>query len=240
MANYRLLIPHMKKWEGGLSADPDDTAASYPSSYLKTNNPYKGKKVHTNDGVTFRTWVDTAKELGHPATTDAFIKMTPEQWGKIMKKFYWDFVYGDAINSQIIAELLTEIIWGSGNGGLIPNVRLLQNFLKNKGYDVGKAGADGKMGMDTVKALNSYTEKTGKAGEKELYDLIWNNRVKQLKSYGTYYKHGTGWMNRMNDLYQSALSKALELIEQNPIKTGLLSTFLVVGGLFLLGKKYIK
>jgi lysozyme family protein len=29
MANYTLLIPHMLKWEGGYSSDPDDTASSF-------------------------------------------------------------------------------------------------------------------------------------------------------------------------------------------------------------------
>jgi len=238
MANYRLLIPHMIKWEGGLSADPEDTASSYPSTYKMPYNPYKGKPVHTNKGITFKTWVSTSKELGHPSNTDAFIKMTDAQWGKVMKKFYWDVGKGDSMNSQIIAELLTEIMWGSGNGGLKPNVILMQNFLKKKGYD--PQGVDGVIGTNTINALNSYLSKTGKAGEKELYDAIWNNRVSQLRTYGTFYKHGQGWLNRMNDLYKSALTKATELIANNPIKTGLFSAFLIVGGLFLLGKKYAK
>jgi lysozyme family protein len=129
-------------------------------------------------------------------------------------------------------------MWGSGNGGLKPNVILMQNFLKKKGYD--PQGVDGVIGTNTINALNSYLSKTGKAGEKELYDAIWNNRVSQLRTYGTFYKHGQGWLNRMNDLYKSALTKATELIANNPIKTGLFSAFLIVGGLFLLGKKYAK
>ena len=103
--------------------------------------------------------------------------MTSDQWGKIMKKFFWDYAWGDQIQSQAIAEILTEIVWGSGPGGLKPNVILLQKYLKDRGYD--PKGIDGGMGKDTVAALNKFIYDKGAKGEKEIVDLIWNNRAKQ-------------------------------------------------------------
>lgn len=233
MANYKLLIPHMLKWEGGYSSDPTDTARSVATSKMLNGNP-----IHTNDGVTFATWINTSKALGHPNTEQAFLNMTPDQWGKIMKRFYWDAVLGDKIESQGIAELLTEIIWGSGPGGLKPNVILLQQFLAKKGFSPGSI--DGDMGMKTVTALNNFTKKNGAKGEKELIDVIWKNRSKQLASYKTASKHLKGWMNRMNDWYSSASDRIKKFIEDNPTGSGILGSTVIVFGLFLLGKKFLK
>jgi len=232
MANYKLLIPHVMKWEGGYSSDPNDTASGFATKKLLNGNP-----IHTYKGVTFQTWVNTAKELGHAPTEEAFLKMTDAQWGKIMKKFYWDAVYGDKIKSQPIAEILTEIVWGSGKGGLKTNVIKLQKFLSSQGYSL---DIDGVLGMQTVNTINKYVTEKGSIGEKTLYDIIWQSRADQLKTYSTAWKHLSGWMNRMNDHYKSALSRLTELIKQNPTGTGLVSVFLVLGGLFFLTKKLKK
>lgn len=232
MANYTLLIPHMLKWEGGYSSDPDDTASSFA-----TKTKLNGHPIHTNKGITFQTWVSTSNELGHPKTEQAFLNMTSSQWGKIMKKFYWDKVYGDKIKSQAIAEILTEIVWGSGVGGLKQNVILLQKFLKDAGY---KIEVDGSIGPQTVDTINKYVTEKGKAGENRLYDLIWQSRANQLKNYKSAWKHLNGWMNRMNDHYKSAMGKLKELVTDNPIKSGIVSVFLIVGAIFFLTKKFKK
>jgi lysozyme family protein len=140
----------MLKWEGGYSSDPKDTARSTSTSKLLNGYP-----IHTNKGITYATWLNSASTLGHPKTEQAFLNMTSAQWGKIMKKFYWDYAWGDQIQSQAIAEILTEIVWGSGPGGLKPNVILLQKYLKDRGYD--PKGIDGGMGKDTVAALNQVS-----------------------------------------------------------------------------------
>jgi len=231
MADYKAYIPHIFKWEGGWSSDPTDTTP------LKTNKIYKGHPVHTNKGITFQTWLSTAKELGHPKDENSFLYMTESQWGKIMKKFYWDYVWGDQINSQRIAELLTEIVWGSGGGELRPNVILLQKYLKDKGFDPGRI--DGYMGNRTVTALNGFLSKSGSSGEKEIIDLIFNNRKKQLASYPTAWKHLKGWMNRMNDWYNNASDRIKQYIKDNP-QGGILGTAFLVFGALVLAKKFIK
>ena len=233
MANYRALIPHIMKWEGGYSSDPKDTARTVATSKLLNGHP-----IHTNKGITFATWLNSASKLGHPKTEQAFLNMTSEQWGKIMKEFYWDYVVGDKIQSQAIAEILTEIVWGSGPGGLKPNVVLMQKFLKDKGYD--PKGIDGRMGTNTVNALNKFTFEKGAAGEKQIVDLIWNNRVKQLKGYPTAKDHLSGWMNRMNDWYKGQSDRIKKFIKDNPTGSGILGSVVVLFGAFLLAKKFIK
>ena len=223
----------MLKWEGGYSSDPTDTASSDSTSKILKGNP-----IHTNKGVTFAVWKSTAKELGHSPSEEAFLNMTSSEWGKIMKKFYWDSVKGDQIQSQAIAEILTEIVWGSGPGGMKPNVILVQKFLKDRGYD--PMGIDGKIGTNTVNAITKYVYDKGAPGEKEIVDLIWNNRANQLKTYSSAKYHLKGWMNRMNDWYSNASDRIKEFIKDNPTGSGILGTAIVLFGVFLLGKKFIK
>lgn len=233
MANYKALIPHMLKWEGGYSSDPKDTASSVATTRLLNGYP-----IHTNKGITFATWRETAKSLGHSPSQVAFLEMTSEEWGKIMKKFYWDYVLGDKIQSQAIAEILTEIVWGSGPGGLKPNVILVQKFLKDRGYD--PKGIDGAIGPNTVNAINKYVYDKGATGEKQIVDLIWNNRAKQLKTYSSAKDHLKGWMNRMNDWYSNASDRIKQFIKDNPTGTGILGSVVFLFGAFLLAKKFIK
>jgi lysozyme family protein len=223
----------MLKWEGKYSSDPTDSARSTSTKKLLNGHP-----IHTNQGITYATWLNTSSALGHPKTEAGFLNMTSDQWGKIMKKFYWDYVFGDQIQSQAIAELLTEIVWGSGPGGLKPNVILLQTFLKNKGYDPN--GIDGGMGPDTVKALNKFTSEKGAKGIQEIVSLIFKNRSNQLKSYPSAKDHLKGWMNRMNDWYSSASDKIKQAIIDNPKSSGIIASVSILFGLFLIGKKFIK
>jgi lysozyme family protein len=223
----------MLKWEGGYSSDPKDEARSTATSKLLNGYP-----IHTNKGITYATWLNSASTLGHPKTEQAFLNMTSAQWGKIMKKFFWDYAWGDQIQSQAIAEILTEIVWGSGPGGLKPNVILLQKYLKDRGYD--PKGIDGGMGKDTVAALNQFLYDKGAKGEKEIVDLIWNNRAKQLKGYSSAKDHLKGWMNRMNDWYTNSSDRIKEFIKDNPTGTGILGSVMFLAGLLLLSKKFIK
>lgn len=233
MANYRLLIPHMLKWEGKYSSDPKDSARSTSTKKLLNGHP-----IHTNQGITYATWLNSASKLGHPKTESGFLNMTSDQWGKIMKRFYWDYVFGDQINSQAIAELLTEIVWGSGPGGLKPNVILMQKFLKDRGYD--PQGIDGGMGPNTVAALNKFTKEKGAKGIEEIVSLIFKNRSNQLKGYPSAKDHLKGWMNRMNDWYSSASDKIKQIIIDSPKSTGIIGSVAILFGLFLIGKKFIK
>jgi ElaB/YqjD/DUF883 family membrane-anchored ribosome-binding protein len=127
---------------------------------------------------------------------------------------------------------------GSGPGGLKPNVILLQKYLKDRGYD--PKGIDGGMGKDTVAALNQFLYDKGAKGEKEIVDLIWNNRAKQLKGYSSAKDHLKGWMNRMNDWYTNSSDRIKEFIKDNPTGTGILGSVMFLAGLLLLSKKFIK
>jgi len=237
MADYRLAIPHVLKWEGGYSADPNDTASSDSTSRFmkwgKSNYP-----IHTNKGITWGTWKSVANRLGLEKTENAFLNMTDEQWGKIFKLNYWNYIQADKILSQPIAEFLVEIGWGSGFGGARREYSAMQRWLTEKGYNAG--AADGYIGNNTIKALNSFLKDKGAKGEKELYDFLFNERDKSLKGKATAASHYRGWYNRISDHYKKWSGRLGEFIAKNPTGTGLVSSVILLAGVFFLVKKFNK
>lgn len=103
MADYKKLIPIVKKWEGGYAGNID------------------GKQC-THVGVTLETY---RRAFGKDKTCNDLRKMTDEQWEFIFKKLYWDNCKADSINSQSIANLIVDWNWHSGTYGIKHTQRVL-------------------------------------------------------------------------------------------------------------------
>lgn len=225
MANYKLAIPHVLKWEGGYSAAQTDTAKHDATSvYMKTRTG--NFRIHTNKGITWNTWKSVAESLGLEKTEKAFLNMTDAEWGKIFKKKYWDYIKADKISSQAIAEFLVEIGWGSGFGGARKEYSAMQEWLTEKGYNAGTP--DGYIGNNTIKALNSFLKDKGAKGESELLDFLFKTRDESLKRKSTAEANYRGWYNRIYDHYTSLKSK----ITDNPTGTGIVSSVILLAGIF--------
>lgn len=223
------MLPHISEWEGGLSADPRDTCADDPSPILATTGKFKGKPLHTNRGVCWMTWKSVAPKLGFPATAQAWVNMTQEQWQKVIKVTFWDAMQLDSLNSQSIAELLMDATWGSGKGGARTVVRELQRIVGLTGKDV-----DGYVGRKTVEATNAYLKKNS---EKALYEKLWAVRLKQLQELGKQPQYAWalgGWINRMNSL----LDRSKKFVAENP-KTISVFGILLLGGMGYAIYKYL-
>lgn len=104
MANYKLLIPFILRWEGGYTDDPDDLGGP------------------TNRGITLKT-LRTA--YGNKATTADLRRMTDTQWQHIFKTYYWDRWQADRIHDQAIANILVDWTWASG----VHAIRIPQRML---------------------------------------------------------------------------------------------------------------
>jgi len=223
MANYKLLLNHIAKFEGGLSADPRDTCAKQPSDYVMPSGTYKGYKVHTNKGICYMTWKANAPSLGYDASSKGFVNMTKAQWEQIIKKIFWDKLNLDNVDSQKIAELIFEATWASGFGGSKSLIQYMQTQLN--------VDSVGVIGAKTIQALNSFSDIDG------LYLKLWNYRLDWYKklaasnpvAYGTFLN---GWTNRMNEL----LIRAKSLVSNNIINISLIP--LALGAFFLY--KYYK
>ena len=179
-------IAFTKRWEGGLSRDPKDSASAFPCP-----TPYKGKSDwHTNAGVTYKVW----RSLFGPAEDPRFFQMNTADWTNVFRTLYWNAVRGDEFKSANIAVFAAELAWMSGKPRA---VRTLQTAISNCGI---RCDVDGKLGNETMAAANAC-----KAGP--LFDAIAAERERYYRAIGA---PGTknssflrGWLNRLEDLKRS-------------------------------------
>jgi len=178
----------IKKWEGGLSKNPDDPAAKFPVP--------DGSGFHTNMGITWKTFAANAKKLNYEASPKNFKEMPPDIWLKIYKNGFWDSVKADLINSQAIAEFMADWAWGSGP---TPAAKNLQQYLLSQGITL---KPDGKMGPITIGFLNGLIHKKGERIVFEDLDRWRRNFLKELRPFNTF---GFGWFRRMDDFREYAV-----------------------------------
>jgi len=160
MANARLYIPQVLRWEGGFVNDPLDRGGA------------------TNKGVTIATW----KCMGYDNDKDGDIDiadlklMSDEQAFQIMKRGYWDRWKADQINNQSVAEQLVDWVWGSGVWG----IKLPQHILN--------VTPDGIVGPKTIEAVNNYNQKDLHFLIKQNRIIFINGIVQRDKSQMRFYK----------------------------------------------------
>lgn len=188
MANHKKIVPFIKEAEGGLSSKTNDKASRYPCP-----TPYKGKTgYHTNKGVTYKTWVTF-----FGTNNDArFFAMSDNDWAVIFKKGFWDFIQGDKIASQAIADILVDWTWGSWNDSIIETQKILN---KHFGF---KLTTDGQLGPKTLAAINSVDSI-------KLFNLIHNAKLvfyqKIVNEEPSQIEWLNGWKNRANNLYNTVM-----------------------------------
>lgn len=177
-------IALIKKWEGGKSKNPKDPAAKFPRP--------AGLVYHTNKGITWETFSTNAQKLGYSATPELFLQMPDNIWLKIYKKLFWDAVKGDEIESQAIAEFMTDWAWGSGP---VTAGKNLQGYL-NMHRPENPLKVDGKIGVKTLGALHELIKQKGERIVFEDLDRAKRNFLHTLESTKSF---GLGWFRRMDD-----------------------------------------
>ncbi|MFV0325917.1 MAG: glycoside hydrolase family 108 protein [Bacteroides xylanisolvens] len=101
MADYRKLVPFIRKWEGGFVNDPDDLGGA------------------TNKGVTIATYEAYCRKKGYPKPTVERLKnLSDAEWNEIFKTLYWDRWKADEIKNQSVANILVDWVWASGVYGI--------------------------------------------------------------------------------------------------------------------------
>jgi lysozyme family protein len=176
MANHLNIIPFIKSAEGGLSKNPQDQAAAYPVP--------DGSGYHTNKGITWKTW--SANFGNTQASIYGFYNMTDANWEYIFKKYYWNAIFGDQINSQKIADILVNWVWMSGSYTPVKNLQYILGITQ-----------DGQFGPITLAALNNSNQADTYNKLKGLQTAFINNLGAQPK----YSMFLTGWTNRLKNLF---------------------------------------
>jgi lysozyme family protein len=115
MANYLIPVPFIRKREGGLSNDFNDSASSDMCPYY-----HFGVQYHTSNGWSWREWSeikgvtpDSASlwfSLSIPSMYDA----TNQNWADLFKQYYWDKLLLDSVDYQPLANLLADWAFNAG------------------------------------------------------------------------------------------------------------------------------
>ena len=171
MANYKLIVPFLLKWEGGIANDKDD------------------KGGLTNKGITYDTYKNLCSIVYKvKPSLEHFHSLSDDEVG-LMVQWYWNqATNGNQITSQRVAEAITTWRWGSGTLGL----KWFQTML-NKEYNAGLL-VDGVIGKKTTQFINSLDEvnlfrNAIKYRRNRFYAIVEND-----KSQGKFLK---GWLNRL-------------------------------------------
>jgi lysozyme family protein len=180
-------IDYILRWEGGLSKHVKDSASS--------NCVPDGSGVHTNKGITWAAW--KAQHGDSEESVKRFYEMSHDDW-KSIYKLYWEGIKADDIESDLIAEFWADFAWGSGVYGA---AKQLQKFIVSEGFSI---AVDGKVGKQTLSALNRLIIMKG---EDYIYLKSYDHRVNFLRGLSSFKHFGRGWISRLKDFHNYALSK---------------------------------
>jgi len=225
MANFNEITKFTKVKEGGLSRATTDNASSYPSPYT-----YQGVKGwHTNKGVTYRTFKDSASKYGYVDNAENFINMPDDIWMKIAKGNYWDVFDLDNSKSQGVANIMFSWIWG----GWSPS--RLQKYFKSKGIDWSTS--------NRKQVASIFNQLVDKYGEKQIIDELIEQKRQYLIGLNQP-ANQKGWLKRLDDLKNlsytyigktgKVISTEIENVKKSPFKTGILTALLLVSGYIIL------
>jgi hypothetical protein len=169
MADINQLIPLLFRWEGGYVNDPVDLGGP------------------TCRGVTLKTW----QTHGYDKTGDGIIDETDlkrirqeEVVKYILRPHYWNRWRADEINSQAIANILVDWVWGSGEYG----ITFPQGILG--------VAMDGIVGPETLAAVNHFPDQEAlfekiKQTRRAFFNMICIDRPANKRFL-------KGWLNRLN------------------------------------------
>ena len=173
-------IDFVRQWEGGVSRATTDTASA--SVAPGTNG------IHTNKGITWRTYYNNGKGYGYTPTVSDFLKMPDERWLQIFNNVYWKPWEADKlmVKDPALAFYVVQFAWGSGLQGSENQIAKFQRqYMGIKDNDITKSEAVRNFLFDPV-----------------LFKYRFDQMIKFKADYYRSLKQPAnlnGWLNRLND-----------------------------------------
>ena len=173
MADYKVIIPFILKWEGGFANDPDDRGGA------------------TNKGVTIATF---RQVYGKQKTVADLKNITTDQWNYIFKKLFWDKCKCDGILDQSVANIIVDYAWGSGSARAVKDVQAIVGTAVD-GISGPKTvaainGTDAKTLFNKIKErrIQFYNNIVKANPSQKKFLRGWTNRVNSLVYGKPYWK----------------------------------------------------
>ena len=221
MADYKNLIPFIKKSEGGLSSTRNDSASKNPSN---CGNGKDGNPYHTNKGIQWTTFKNLASKGGYTANCSGFLNMPDSIWNEVYKVGFWDSVQGDRIKNQAVANTFAEMTWGSGIGSVSSGkgaLGWLNSFFK-KNYN---------QNLTTITQMVDFVNKLDDEGKSpDLFEKLNNFRATKYQTLNQP-ANLKGWINRLNKFY--ILNKPYAISTKTKVGIGISAVTIIVVGAFI-------
>ncbi len=167
------LVKFVLRMEGGLTSDKTDTASKQPLVGTYNVNGKTYINPHTNKGITYKTFLDSAANVGYKPTNDNFLNMPNSLWLDIFKKKYYSKTLNFSDN-VVLNSYLSLWYWGGWDVRLMPVSEVAKVLASNK---------------TTNEKLKDLTE---------LRIKYFENIVKKNPTQIKYLK---GWSNRAKEFY---------------------------------------
>lgn len=212
----KTFVARVKKAEGGIFNDTADNAyktygmntvcpiskndKAYNKKYasLCTTGKNRLYNIHTNKGITyivFKAAFGIKKDQdGSIDVQERYLKMSDDDWWKVMKGLYYDPNKGGQIKSKIASYFWVYMCWGSGSAGAVGNLNNALNMLK--GSTVFKGGISNSH-------INYMNELYDQGKEDTLISAMYDARIQKLLNISqpdnTNKKYRNGWVNGINN-----------------------------------------
>lgn len=188
MATIDKYIPVVLMWEASTTIKEGESLESAFSraKYKGFSNDPSDPGGATMIGVTLSTYRTYCKRNGMKTPTVNDLKNIPYKvWRDILHTMYWNKWKADTIQDQRIANMLVDWVWMSGASIGIKRPQKLLNVTQ-----------DGIVGPKTICAVNN---------QPNFLNILYNARKQHfeniVKNKPTSKKFLSGWMNRLNYLY---------------------------------------
>ena len=164
------LVSFIKNKEGGLSNNQNDPASKFSAPVPE--------KYHTNKGVTYKTFVDSAGSLKYNASIDNFLKMPSDIWKNIFVNKYLN--RAKFTKNEILNGFLAYWYWQGWNPKFLP-VKKVSEVLASKASDKSKLEA-------LVSLRKQYYSNIAKNNPKlSIFLKGWNNTANDyFTTFGPY------------------------------------------------------